>query len=482
MRKWQALGSAAALLAALLLGGCSGQQAAATPEQAATPSPAATAEPTPVPAPAGNPLTGLEDGDYTGKRPVAVTLRTLDGAQPQWGVAAADVLVEGVTEGNTAGLMALYADVDRISKAGPVGPGRDLFLQAALPLNAVPVHIDKNIYAANLLNTLTYQDVDGYHIGKAAFAFDTDRQNAGFREENCWYTTGELIRKGLAEYGASADGDNTPLFRFGTRPEVAAENRNGTSLTVTFSKSDSEQLTYNESTGLYEKYNPDGSAMTDGSDGQQAAFTNVFVLYASSGIKDDGYTRQYDMTGGDGLYLTGGAWEAIHWTKADATAPFALTTTDGTPLTVAPGKSFIAIWGGYYGQALAVTAADGTAQTLPEKPALLESGVTDEAAAAAEADLAAAQQLVDAQAAIDSANAQLAGAQAAVEEAQAALDADPENEELIAARDAAQAALDALNQTIADNQAILAAAPQETPVPEETPAPEESAESEESAG
>lgn len=483
MRKWQALGSAAALLAALLLGGCSGQQAAATPEQAATPSPAATAEPTPVPAPAGNPLTGLEDGDYTGKRQVAVTLRTLDGAQPQWGVAAADVLVEGVTEGNTAGLMALYADVDRISKAGPVGPGRDLFLQVALPLNAVPVHIDKNIYAANLLNTLTYQDIDGYHIGKAAFAFDTDRQDAGFREENCWYTTGELIRKGLAEYGASADGDNTPLFRFGTRPEVAAENRNGTSLTVTFSKSDSEQLTYNESTGLYEKYNPDGSAMTDGSDGRQAAFTNVFVLYASSGIKDDGYTRQYDMTGGDGLYLNGGAWEAIHWTKADATAPFALTTTDGTPLTVAPGKSFIAIWGGYYGQTLAVTAADGTAQTLPEKPALLESGVTDEAAAAAEADLAAAQQLVDAQAAIDSANAQLAGAQAAVEEAQAALDADPENEELIAARDAAQAALDALNQTIADNQAYLDAnAPQETPVPEETPAPEESAESEESAG
>ncbi len=69
MKKWQALGSAAALLAALLLGGCSGQQAAATPEQAATPSAAATAEPTPVPAPAGNPLTGLDDADYTGKRP-----------------------------------------------------------------------------------------------------------------------------------------------------------------------------------------------------------------------------------------------------------------------------------------------------------------------------------------------------------------------------------------------------------------------------
>ena len=156
MRKLQALGGAAALLAALLLGGCSQTAVPATPEQAATAAPEATAEP--APAPSTNPLTGLDDGDYTGKRPVAVTLRTLDGAQPQWGVASADVLVEGVTEGSTAGLTAIFADVDSISKVGPVGAGRDLFLQVALPLNAVPVSIDKNIYASNLLNTLGYQE------------------------------------------------------------------------------------------------------------------------------------------------------------------------------------------------------------------------------------------------------------------------------------------------------------------------------------
>ena len=177
MRKLQALGGAAVLLAALLLGGCSQEATDATPEQAA---PAATAESTAAPTPtlSVNPLTGLDDGNYANKRPVAVTLRTLYGAQPQWGVAAADVLVEGVTEGGTASLMALYADVDSISRVGPVGPGRDLLLQAALPLNAVPVHIDKNIYAANLLNTLAYQDLDGYHVGKTAFAFDQSRQDA----------------------------------------------------------------------------------------------------------------------------------------------------------------------------------------------------------------------------------------------------------------------------------------------------------------
>ena len=284
-RSIQACGVAVALLAALLLSGCNKEKVdiSSSPESAA-----ATAEPTPPAEPVANPLTGAADADYTNRRPVAVTLRTLDGAAPQWGLSTADVLVEGVTEGTTASLMAIFSNADAISKVGPVGPGRDLLLQLALPLNAMPVHIDKNIYASNLLNTLSYQDLDGYHIGKAAFAFDQDRQNAGYREENCWYTTGEMIKNGLNTYGASLDGANTPLFVFGEREPVAEDARNATSLTITFSPSDSEQLTYAADTGLYVKTNADGSPTTDADNGQQVAFTNVFVLYASSGIKDDG--------------------------------------------------------------------------------------------------------------------------------------------------------------------------------------------------
>ena len=148
-----------------------------------------------------------------------------------------------------------------------------------------------------------------------------------------------------------------------------------------------------------------------------------------------------------------------------------MTAADGTPLTVAPGKSFIAIWGGYYGQALRLTAADGSEQTLPEKPALLASGVTDEAAAAAEAALSNAQKLIDAQAAIDQANASLAEAQTELQDAQAALDADSENADLLAARDAAQAKIDELNQTIADNQAYLDANSRRKPRSRRQPMP-----------
>lgn len=91
-------------------------------------------------------------------------------------------------------------------------------------------------------------------------------------------------------------GDTTQLFSFGQRP--APESRNGTDLFLTFSDEDTEELVFDASTGVYLKNNADGSPMMDADSGQQAAFTNVFVLYASSGIKDDGYTRQYDLSGG----------------------------------------------------------------------------------------------------------------------------------------------------------------------------------------
>lgn len=446
MKKIQVLGLSAALLATLALGGCgaanSGSDAASASEPAATAEP--TPEPTPEPTLVPNPLTGAADADYTNQRPVAITLRNTAGSTPQWGISAADVLVEGVTEGTTPSLMALYGNANAITKAGPVGPARDLLLQVALPLNAVPVHIDKNIYADNLLNTLSYQDLDGYHIGKAAFAFDQDRQNAGYAEENCWYTTADLIRSGLSSYNTSLEGANTPLFQFGTRQPVDPANRNGMNLTITFSADDAEQLSYDTGTGLYVKAGADGTPTQDADNGQQIGFTNVFVLYASSGIKDDGYTRQYDMTSGTGLYLTGGAWEKINWTKEDATGPFQIMDEAGSPLIVSPGKSFIAIWGGYYGQALSLTAADGSAQTLPDKPALLESGVSDDAASAAEEEYKNSQ----AQADKERAEAELPDAKAALEAAQQALDADPENEERIADRDAAQAKVDSLNEIL----------------------------------
>lgn len=433
---------AAAALSVLMLAACSVPGSSGTVQ---TPTAAPTAEPTPTPVPTPvnttNPLTGqTTDTDYNNQRPVAVTLRNGEGSTPQWGIGKADLLVEGVSEGYDTTLTAVFATRADIGKVGPVGKVTDLGLQLVLPLNAVPVHIGKTTYASNLLNVLTYQDMDGLNVGTSGMAFDSDRYANGYREENCWYTTADLISSGLANYSMDTTGENMTLFHFEERP--APESQNGVNLYITFSQTAGAELKYDAATGMYLRHNFDGTPAMDADSGQQASFKNVLVLYASSGVKDDGYTRQYDMNGGTGLYLTDGAWQEIRWTKGDATAPLSLTDTSGATLAVNPGKTYLAVWGGYYGQALQLFAGDGAEQTLPEKPALLESGVSDEAAAAAQADQDIKNNLLAAQ-------AELAAAQQAVTDAAATEDtADDEAaaQRLTAANDglaAAQAAYDA---------------------------------------
>ena len=455
---------AAAALSVMMLAACSVPGSSESSQTTAEP----TTEPTATPAPVNNtnPLTGqTTETDYNNQRPVAVTLRTGDGSTPQWGIGKADLLVEGVSEGYDTSLTAVFATRTDISKAGPVGKATDLGLQFVLPLNAVPVHIGKTIYASNLLNVLTYQDMDGLNVGTSGFTFDMDRYTSGYREENCWYTTADQITAGLANYSMDTTGANMPLFHFEER--TAPETQNGTNLYITFSDTAGAELKYDAANGVYLRHNLDGTPTMYADTGAQASFKNVLVLYASSGIKDDGYTRQYDLSGGTGLYLTDGAWEQINWTKGDAAAPLSLTDASGATLSVNPGKTYLAIWGGYYGQKLQLFASDGTEQTLPEKPALLESGVSDEAAEAA-------KQNQDIQNNLLAAQSELAAAQQAVTDAAAT--EDPADDEAAAQR------LTAANDALATAQAAYDAVfGTPTPAPETDAAPEGDAASSEPA-
>ncbi|MCI2047779.1 MAG: DUF3048 C-terminal domain-containing protein, partial [Faecalibacterium sp.] len=83
--------------------------------------------------------------------------------------------------------------------------------------------------------------------------------------------------------------------------------------------------------------------------------------YCSAGVKDDGYTRDYDLTGGSGLYLTNGTWQTITWKKGDAASALQLFAADGKALQVARGKTYLGIYGGFAGQSVTVAGADGSA-------------------------------------------------------------------------------------------------------------------------
>lgn len=363
--------------AMLLLTGCAaGSRTAASSAAASGSSAAASATASPAPADQTGrmPLTGAENTTGVSSRPVAITISNAPGAYVrQWGLADASVVMEALTEGKTTNLMLWYDSIDAVPKVGPVSEGKDIFWQFALPENSLVAQRGSNAYAFNLLNCYAWQPLDALYTG--VNCYDYDGSDPAMPAEYSWYTQGSTLRNGTAYYGLATEGDVPAWLNFGT---ARAGSGDGTLLTVQYSATAWTQLRYEN--GGYAMYRADGAAQCDANSGVQASYRNVLVLYCAAGVKDDRYTRDYDLTGGQGLYLTDGTWQTITWQKGDAAAPLQLFAADGSPLTVNTGKIYLAIYGGFAGQAISLYDSAGTA---------VDTGLTAPAAMATPAPTAA---------------------------------------------------------------------------------------------
>ena len=77
-------------------------------------------------------------------------------------------------------------------------------------------------------------------------------------------------------------------------------------------------------------------------------YRNVLILQTKQRmVKEDTYTRSYyDLIGeGEGWFACGGQIVPIKWSRADVDSPFVYTLSDGTPVTLGVGTSYIAVIG-----------------------------------------------------------------------------------------------------------------------------------------
>lgn len=362
-------------LAAALLAGCgSAASQSGTPgsapqssSQPATPTPVPHEASTTMPLPAAgiSALTGRA-AENPDRRPVAVMVSNVAAARPQWGIGTADLLIEANTGGETTSLMAVFDSLEKAVKVGPVCQGRDLFLQLVMPVNAIPMYIGSDIYTSNLMNWYTYQPLDGVYIGVNAYNLDGERDLTA-PQELCWYADNRLIQSAVESYGQSVNGQ-TPTFFLFDEASVPAKG-NGYRLEIGYGAQRTAQLVYGEAEDRYFLKEGDQDQLDAAKEDGLVRYSNVLLLMASSGFKDDGVTRDYDLTGGDGLYLTGGGAMQIQWKKGEADQPLQLFDAEGQPFAVRPGRTYIGIWGGFEGQSLRLLDAAGAEQPLPAAPA-----------------------------------------------------------------------------------------------------------------
>lgn len=290
-----------------------------------------------------NPLTGEADfpAETVGKRPIAIMVENSPEARPQWGLSTPDVVVEGVVEGGITRMMWLYADVNDIPKVGPTRSARHDYVELAEGLDAIYVHFGGSTYAYNAIKNDKVDDIDGLSDGKY-FARDKSRNVA---TEHTAYTTGDKLQSAITNMKIrtdAKDGYTTP-FTFASEKRTLPGGACSSVLAV-FSNNYKHTFKYNAQDGLY--YNYMNSKEMKDADGTTMAVTNVLILYtdvsnvsgSSSGHKD------WDLTGGSGVYISNGTYQNIKWSKGTSSTPTSqlkLTDESGATLQLNTGKMWI---------------------------------------------------------------------------------------------------------------------------------------------
>ena len=101
-------------------------------------------------------------------------------------------------------------------------------------------------------------------------------------------------------------------------------------------------MRYDPASTRYFRY-ANGVARKDYGTDTPITVKNVFVLLTTISDYPDGYHRKVALQDGTGYYMVNGTYTPILWSKGAASSAITFKNTDGSPLQVNAGKSWICI-------------------------------------------------------------------------------------------------------------------------------------------
>ncbi len=295
-----------------------------------------------------NPFTGESDynENAVGKRPVALVVENAQAARPQWGINSPDIIVEGEVEGGETRMLWLYADYTSVpDKVGPMRSARPPYIRFSEMFDAVFIHWGQSKSKGDYVgaNTVFEQDnVD--HINQMTYSGKVDLftrdQTRNVSTEHTGVLHGKKIAAALKEQKIRTDVNESKFTTFDFNEKATAVGDDAcNALALTFSsRTRTRDWTYKSDDQMYHSTDYE----TD------VEMKNLIVLfdntsyttkanYKGSG-KGETYCN-YDLAGGKGVLASQGTYTEIKWSKKDG--KLSLTTTDGQPLKLNPGRSWI---------------------------------------------------------------------------------------------------------------------------------------------
>jgi Protein of unknown function (DUF3048) N-terminal domain/Protein of unknown function (DUF3048) C-terminal domain len=305
--------------------------AAPTTAAPTTAAPTTAAPTTTAPAPVLYPLTGTPVPDPTTYTPRPALVVKIDNgvhSHPQSGINQADIVFEEIVEGRVTRFAAVFNSMDS-DPVGNIRSGRtqdvDLFGGLNTPIFAYSGgNAGVNAALAGAGFVLLTQ-------GDGMFRVD----GRGGAPYNLFANTTDLYQRGIA----GGAGDAVPMFAYAGAGDVAPTGTPATAIDLGIG-SVSVHWDYDAEQGLYLR--SQGGSPHETNTGQVSTNTLVVLLvpYQASAADSRSPEATTIGTGSMVVYMNGQKIEGS-WERASRTDPFTFTDSNGAPLLIHPGRTFV---------------------------------------------------------------------------------------------------------------------------------------------
>lgn len=286
-----------------------------------------------------SPLTGLQVDPALAKRPVTgIMIENSDAARPQSGLQDAGVVYEAIAEGGITRFLALFQDAQP-QYIGPVRSLRPYYIDFAAPFQASMVHVGGSPDALSEVRNGQYRDLDQFF-------------NSGYFTRISTRAAPHNVYTSFAKLNAlnQAKGYTSSLFTVWPR-KADKKLATPTAKTIDFAISgvdynvhydyDATSNTYSRSEGGQPHID-----LVSASDkaGVRLQPKVVIALVMNYGLAADRKHSVYADNGSGAAYVFQDGGVTIgSWTKAGTTSQIAFSESDGTPLKLNAGQTWISL-------------------------------------------------------------------------------------------------------------------------------------------
>lgn len=325
-------------------------QVTTEPSTEATTEPATEATTEPVVLNYRHPITGQPIADPCTARPIAVVTNNYRDAQPVYGISNADMVFEHITEGlgSETRMLAIYTNLNFDDQVGTVRSARTYSVELAGSFNAILVHCGASRQGKAKISSLKYPTFDQFYNGDY-FYRDPARKAAGYKQEHTLITEGNLLLKGLGTKSTSLSVAEDTNYGFTFTEDTTLNGENAATVTIQYYDKNGKLtiMTYDKNDGMYygmQKWYKKQAAIADGNTNDSVGFKNVLILKTKVTHDEDGSHVYMKLTGeGEGFLVRDGKYVPIKWSRNSARDPFTYTLTDGTPVELGIGKTFVSV-------------------------------------------------------------------------------------------------------------------------------------------